>query len=100
MSRKSRSDPASLAFDSWMLGFETASVIWLRSMRMMGGGALAGREANRMVSEKMSAAASLPFALWPLMNSGASGEKIAEKAIAHYRKPVRANHKRLTRSGR
>ena len=98
MTRKTPANPAQVAFDSWMLGLEAANVIWLRSMRMMAGGALAEREAKRMVSEKVSAGASLPFALWPLMASGAQPEAVANKTLAHYRKPVRANQRRLSRA--
>lgn len=98
MTRKTPANPAQVAFDSWMLGLEAANVIWLRSMRLMGGGALAEREARRMVSEKVAASASLPFALWPLMASGAQPDAVVNKALAHYRKPVRANKRRLSRA--
>ena len=100
MTRKTSAHPAQFAFDSWMLGMEAANVIWLRSMRMMGGGALAQREAQLMVSEKLTAGASLPFVLWPLIASGAQPETVAKKALAHYSKPVRANQRRLSRASR
>ena len=71
-------------------------VIWLRSMRMMAGGKLADREAERMVSEKVTAA----MTLWPALMAGGI-EQLAEeatgRALEHYGKPVRANRKRLSR---
>ena len=85
-----------LAFDGWMLAGEMSMVIWLRSMRLMMGGRLAEREAERMVSEKLMANA----ALLPAMMAGGmhqSAQDLTARAIAHYRKPVRANRRRLSR---
>ena len=85
-----------LAVESWMLGAEMSMVIWLRSMRMMAGGKLAEREAQRMVSEKLAAA----MTLWPAMMAGGmdqSAEEATGRALAHYGKSVRANRKRLSR---
>ena len=45
-------DWMNLAGQSWMLWGEAASVIWLRSLKLAGGGASARNEAVRMVSEK------------------------------------------------
>ena len=85
-----------LAFDTWALSMEASYVIWLRSMRIMAGGKLAESEAERMVSEKMTAA----ITLWPAMMAGGfdqSAEEATGRALAHYGKPVRANRKRLSR---
>ncbi|NCP20149.1 MAG: hypothetical protein GW855_13435 [Erythrobacter sp.] len=85
-----------LAVESWMLGAEMSMVIWLRSMRMMAGGKLAEREAERMVSEKFTAA----MTLWPALMAGGldqSAEETTSRALAHYGKPVRANRRRLSR---
>ncbi|MGB3166059.1 MAG: hypothetical protein WBA68_04700 [Alteraurantiacibacter sp.] len=85
-----------LAIEGWVLGAEMSVVIWLRSVRMMTGGRLADREAQRMVSEKMSAA----MALFPAIMAGGMGQSAEEatgRAIAHYRGPVRANRRRLSR---
>ena len=79
-----------------MLGAEMSMVIWLRSLRMMSGGKLAEREAQRMVSEKVTAA----MTLWPAIMAGGmdqSAEDATGRALAHYGKPVRANRKRLSR---
>ena len=48
-----------LAIEGWVLGAEMSAVIWLRTLRMMTGGRLATREAERMVSEKIAAAMSV-----------------------------------------
>ncbi|MBH1945284.1 hypothetical protein I5L01_13730 [Erythrobacter sp. YJ-T3-07] len=85
-----------LAFDTWALSMEASCVIWLRSMRIMAGGKLAESEAERMVSEKLTAAMTLMPAI---MAGGAnqSAEEATGRALAHYAKPVRANRRRLTR---
>ncbi|MEQ9663619.1 MAG: hypothetical protein RLN87_13855 [Parasphingopyxis sp.] len=85
-----------LAVESWMLGAEMGMVIWLRTLRMMTGGAIAEREAERMVSEKMTAG----MMFWPAMMAGGcgqSGEEMTRRALAHYGRPVRANRRRLSR---
>ena len=85
-----------LALEGWWLGAEMSAVIWMRSLRMMTGGRLASREAERMVSEKLSAA----FGLVPAIMAGGIGqsaEEVAGRTLAHYRAPVRANRRRLSR---
>ena len=85
-----------LAFDTWALSMEASHVIWLRSMRIMAGGKLAQNEAERMVSEKMTAA----ITLMPAIMAGGvnqSAEEATGRALAHYAKPVRANRRRLSR---
>ena len=94
-----RPDPtawAQIAFDSWSLSFEAASVVWLRSIRMMSGGRLAEREAERMVREKVVA----NMMLWPALMAGGFGqsaEQLSAATLSHYGKPVRANRRRLSR---
>ncbi len=85
-----------LAIEGWLLGAEISAVIWMRSVRMMTGGKLAGREAERMVSEKVTAAMTLVPAIMA-GGVGQSAEEVTGRAIAHYRAPVRANRKRLSR---
>lgn len=85
-----------LAFDSWLLMGEAATVIWLRSMRLMMGGPAGTREAQRMWSEKVTAG----LTLMPALMAGGvaqSPEAIGAAALDHYRKPVRANRLRLSR---
>ncbi|EDL49218.1 hypothetical protein [Erythrobacter sp. SD-21] len=85
-----------LAIEGWMLGAEMSAVIWLRSLRMMTGGRLATREAERMVGEKINAAMTLvPEVL--VGGLGQSAEEATGRAIAHYSRPVRANRERLSR---
>ena len=85
-----------LMVEGWLLGAEMSAVIWMRSLRMMTGGALAQREAQRMVTEKMTAGMTL---LPAIMAGGVnqSAEEATSRAIAHYRTPVRANRRRLGR---
>ena len=88
-----------LAFDSWLLMGEASMVIWLRSMRLMMGGPLATREAQRMMSEKFNAGMTLMPALMA-GGLGQSAEAMSAATLGHFGKPVRANHRRLSRTGR
>jgi hypothetical protein len=95
-----QSNPVSAWFsvgaDVWLLCFEAAAVIGLRGFRMAQGGAAAHAEAQRMVGEKMAAL----FELQQLAFAGKLGETAPDavgKTIAHYRRAVRANRRRLTR---
>jgi hypothetical protein len=71
------------------LALESNRVIALRLAKLSAGGAAARAEANRMVSEKISAAWGAGVTL---MTGGSSA-----KVIAQYRKRVSANAKRLSR---
>ncbi len=76
---------------NWMmLGLESNYVIRLRITKLMRGGKAAQREAQRMVSEKVLAAAKAGKSLM----AGAPGDKIVEQ----YRRKVAANAKRLSRN--
>ncbi len=84
-----------LMFDTWMLAGEASLVVWLRSCRMMAGGPPAQREGLRMLSEKVEASAGL----WSAVMTGGlhqSPEQVGERVLAHYRKPVQANRRRLS----
>jgi hypothetical protein len=86
-----------LGWDAWKLGAESASVIGLRAMTITAGGAVADRESRRMIEEKFEAAQALGL----LAMTGALGftaPGVADKTIKHYRRKVRANRRRLTRS--
>lgn len=72
-----------------MLGRKVQEVMWLRSQRLARGDALARRELNKAVAEKVAAAGDAFFCIW-------SG-KSPDKAIGVYRRVVRANRRRLTR---
>ncbi len=89
------SDWMSLAGQSWMLWGEAASVIWLRSLKLAGGGASARNEAVRMVSEKVASQVELGMAM--MANPTQSPEVAARASLQHYRSKVRSNRKRLSR---
>jgi len=92
-----RRDPwTSLAFDSWSLGIEASAVIGLRMMKLAAGGAAAQAEAQLMVGEKVAASMTLPM-LTMTGQLGASGPAIAAGSLAHLRRKVRANRRRLAR---
>jgi hypothetical protein len=76
-------------FDTLMLGLEAQEVIWLRSLRIAGGGKAGEREIARMVGEKVVAAAQATV-------SAASGADAAS-ILRTYRSKVRANRRRLSR---
>ena len=85
-----------VSMKAWALGLESSSVIGLRMMKMAAGGAAAELEAGRMVGEKVEAA----IALQTLAMTGGLGPTAhgaASKSIAHYRRKVRANRRRLAK---
>ena len=81
--------------NAWALGVEASSVIALRTLKIAQGGAAGAAEAERMVQEKMDAAAELQS----LALSGGLGltpASAAKKSVAQYRRKVRANRRRLS----
>ena len=85
-----------LGWDAWALGMEASTVIGLRTMKIAAGGAAADSEARRMVSEKVEAAAALQaMAMTGALGFTAPGA--ARKAVAHYRRKVQANGRRLAK---
>jgi hypothetical protein len=80
---------------AWLLGIEASTVIALRMMKMAAGGPAAQSEARRMVSEKLSAGSALQ-ALALTGGLGPTAESATNKTLAHYRRKVRANKRRLT----
>ncbi|WP_221902347.1 hypothetical protein [Croceicoccus marinus] len=85
-----------LAFDWWRLCMESSQVIALRSMRMMQGGAVAQREAVRMVSEKWETAALLGMSA-ATGQAGNTPETAMRGAMQRYQTKVSANRRRLSR---
>jgi hypothetical protein len=85
-----------IGFDAWLLGFEAASVIGLRTMKLAAGGTAAACEADLMMREKVEAAGQLQ---WQATTGqlGTTPTRAARKAVAHYRRKVRANRRRLSR---
>lgn len=85
-----------LGWSTWMLGAEAATVIGLRTMKIAAGGPDAAAESRRMVSEKLKAAAALQ-ALAMTGGLGTTAVGAATRSVAHYRRTVRANRKRLAK---
>ena len=82
--------------NAWSLGMGASSVIALRTLKIAAGGVAAEVEARRMVSEKIEAS----LALQALALTGGLGQtsySAPKKIVAHYRRKVRANRRRLAR---
>lgn len=88
-------DTCKLAIDSWALWQDAAMVVWLRSMRLAGGGVLAQREARRMVSEKVAANWQLGMDL--LARPAETPLGLGQRSVRHYVKRVQQNRRRLSR---
>ncbi len=85
-----------IGWSAWSLGLEASTVIGLRTMKIAGGGAAGDAEARRMVSEKADAARALQtLALTGRL--GLAPHTVAAKTLAHYRRKVRANRRRLSK---
>lgn len=84
-----------LSWDMMQLTVEANSVIVLRTVKMATGGAGANEEVSLMVSEKVQAAMDAHFEMATAVMSGRMDGPA--KAVALYRRRVRANQKRLTR---
>ena len=83
-----------LSLDIWSLGLESASVIGLRTLKLAAGGVPADTENRRMVDEKMRAGLELQtMALTGGL--GITPQVAAAKTLAHVRRKVRANQRRL-----
>ena len=91
---RSRNPWLRLSLDAWSLGLEASSVIALRTMKMAAGGPAADAEGQRMVSEKLSAGAEWS-ALAMTGGLGLTPQRAAARTLAHYRRKVRANQRRL-----
>jgi hypothetical protein len=87
----------SLALTTFQLAAEAQQVASLRMLRLMAGGAIARREMNRMVTEKVWTFAQASMAAAMASGSGRSRIGLAEDALGLYRGKVRANRRRLGR---
>lgn len=85
-----------LSLDTFWLGAEASQVIALRMAKLAAGGADAAAETERMVSEKMTAAVAVQtqLVLGAMTGSAHAGPT---RAVALYRRKVRANRRRLAR---
>ena len=83
-----------LGIDAWTLGWEAARVMGLRAARIAEGGPAAGMEAWLMLTEKWQAAAEIQA---ELLSQGARASPAAttRRSLAHYRRKVAANDRRL-----
>lgn len=89
-------DWTSLAFDSWRLAWEASTVIGMRLAQFSLPHASNPAEAQRMVAEKIQAAAEIQMkALTGAL--GATPHAAARKTVAHYRKKVNSNRRRLSK---
>jgi hypothetical protein len=86
-----------LAFDTLQLGLEARTVIGLRLARIAQGDSAAWSEANLMVAEKAQALSELQTRAVLAAMTGAK-PVTPRKAVAHYRRKVRANRRRLLRT--
>lgn len=96
MQQKQQQEWFSLGVESWLLGWEAARVIWLRSMLISMGGSAGEREARRMMEEKLTAATSYGARVL----SGRAGDTpdvMMRGMVRHYGRRVRANGRRLSR---
>ena len=89
-------NPFGLIMDSWQLGLEAWTVIGLRIRRLLAGNPAAEREAHLMIAEKIEAMGVLQ---WRAMTGdlGTSPDAAMRGSIAHYRKAVGRNRRRLAR---
>jgi hypothetical protein len=91
-------DAATLAAETATFAAETQWVVALRMSRLAGGGALAASEAQRMISEKIMAGAQAQVAAGMALAAGRGMEGAARAAVRPFRRAVRANRRRLSRS--
>ncbi len=97
MSRRRANPWLQLGLDSLWLGAEANGVIALRMMKFAAGGPAAAAEAELMVAEKLRAAAETQAQVMASVLSG-RGHLAPARAVAGYRRKVRANRRRLTRA--
>lgn len=83
-----------IGFDTWSLGLEASSVIGLRLMKIAAGGAAAEAETRLMLREKFET-------VWAIQGKAMMGAlgltpySATTRTLAHYRRKVRSNQRRL-----
>ena len=86
-----------IGMDAWRLGMEASTVIGLRTLKIAQGGAAGQAEAELMVSEKVESAMALQMqALTGAL--GVTPASASARTIAHYRRKVNANRRRLSKA--
>jgi hypothetical protein len=94
------------AWDAWCelslqtarLGWEAQNVIALRLMRIAAQRPGSRTEARRMVTEKVAALAEAQSAAATAVIKGGKTHRVAKKVLGVYKKRVRANRRRLTKT--
>jgi hypothetical protein len=85
-----------IGFNAWLLGVEASSVIGLRVLKIAAGGPAAEAESRLMFREKFEAG----WTLQGMALAGALGltaHRSTARTLAHFRRKVRANQRRLGR---
>ena len=95
--KRSRANPwVGIGLDAWRLGLEASAVVGLRTLKLAQGGATAAAEAELMVREKLAAGVELQ-ALALRGGLGLSPASASTRTLAHYRRKVLANRRRLAK---
>jgi hypothetical protein len=86
-----------IGFDAWSLGVEASAVIGLRALKIAAGGAPGEAETRLMFTEKIEAGLALQV---KALNGalGLTAHRATATTLAHYRRKVRANHRRLAKT--
>jgi hypothetical protein len=87
-----------LSLQTARLGWEAQSVIALRLMRLAAQGSGSQTEARRMVTEKVAVLVEAQAAAAAATIKGGKSHRVAKKILGVYKKRVRANRRRLTRT--
>jgi hypothetical protein len=86
-----------LSFQAARFGLEMQSIMALRLMRLMGGGASAWSETRRSVSEKMAALAEAQTSATTVSINNGNDPKVGKTVSSVYKKRGRANERRLSK---
>ncbi len=86
-----------LSSQAALLGWEAQRVIALRLMRLAAGGVRGHAEVQRMMTEKLAAAAEAQAAAMAGAIEGGTSHRVGKKVLSVYKKRVRANRRRLSR---
>jgi hypothetical protein len=91
-------DWCALSVQAARLGWEAQGVMALRVMRMAAQPAHSQTEARRMVTEKVAALGEAQAAATAAVIRGGKSHRVAKKVLGVYKKRVRANRRRLTKT--
>jgi hypothetical protein len=86
-----------MSFQAARFGLEMQSIMALRLMRLMDGGASARSEARRDVSEKRAALAEAQTAATTISINNGNNPKVGKTVSSVYKKRGRANKRRLSK---